>query len=107
MLLAVRRRNADRLVRASADGHSQSHGLRFPGRVVGGGGIYLEYDNRDTPDVTTLTIDYREGVQGLVTGHDVRRSTRIPQLIRGHFGSIVFGNGEISKASITFPNARR
>ena len=73
-------------------------GLRFPGRVVGGGGIYLEYDDRDTPDVTTLTIDYREGVQGLVTATMFAEATRIPQLIRGHFGSFVFGNGEYFKS---------
>ncbi len=26
-------------------------GVRYPGRVVGGGGLYLEYDGRDVPDV--------------------------------------------------------
>ena len=42
-------------------------GLRFPGRVVGAGGIYLEYDGRDVPDVATVVADFPEGVQGLVT----------------------------------------
>jgi predicted dehydrogenase len=28
----------------------QAVGVRFPRRVVGGGGLYLEYDGRDVPD---------------------------------------------------------
>ncbi len=69
-------------------------GLRYPGRVVCGGGIYLEYDERDTPDVTTVTVDYREGVQGILTATMCADATKIPQLVRGHFGSLVFPNGE-------------
>lgn len=69
-------------------------GLRFPGRVVGAGGIYLEYDGRDVPDVATVCADYKEGVQGLITATMCCQNTPIRQLIRGHFGSLVFGNGE-------------
>ena len=69
-------------------------GLRFPGRVVGSGGIYLEYDGRDVPDVATVVAEFKEGVQGLVTATMCAQSTPIRQLIRGHYGSIVFGNGE-------------
>ena len=69
-------------------------GLRFPGRVVGAGGIYLEYDDRDVPDVATVVADFPEGVQGLVTATMCCQETPIPQIIRGHFGSFVFGNGE-------------
>ncbi len=69
-------------------------GLRFPGRVVGAGGIYLEYDGRDVPDVATVVADFHEGVQGLVTATMACQNTPIRQLIRGHFGSFVFGNGE-------------
>jgi predicted dehydrogenase len=69
-------------------------GLRYPGRVVCGGGIYLEYDERDTPDVTTVTVDYREGVQGILMATMCADATKIPQLVRGHFGSLVFPNGE-------------
>jgi predicted dehydrogenase len=69
-------------------------GLRFPGRVVGAGGIYLEYDGRDVPDVATVVADFPEGVQGLVTATMACQETPIRQLIRGHFGSFVFGNGE-------------
>lgn len=69
-------------------------GLRFPGRVVGAGGIFMEYDGRDVPDVATVVADFPEGVQGLVTATMCNSNTPIKQLIRGHFGSIVFGNGE-------------
>jgi predicted dehydrogenase len=69
-------------------------GLRFPGRVVGAGGIFVEYDGRDVPDVATVVADFHEGVQGLVTATMACQNTPIRQLIRGHFGSFVFGNGE-------------
>jgi predicted dehydrogenase len=69
-------------------------GLRFPGRVVGAGGIYFEYDGRDVPDVATVVADFPEGVQGLVTATMSCQETPVPQIIRGHNGSFVFGNGE-------------
>lgn len=69
-------------------------GLRFPGRVCGAGGIFLEYDGRDVPDVATVVADFKEGVQGLVTATMACQNTPIKQLIRGHFGSFVFGTGE-------------
>ncbi|MCR9202746.1 MAG: Gfo/Idh/MocA family oxidoreductase [Planctomycetaceae bacterium] len=69
-------------------------GLRFPGRVTGAGGLYLEYDGRDVPDVATVVADFPEGVQGLVTATMACQNTPIKQLIRGHFGSFEFGTGE-------------
>jgi predicted dehydrogenase len=65
-------------------------GLRNPGRVVGGGGIFMEYDDRDVPDVATIVADFHEGVQGLVSSTMVSEDRRIETVIRGHFGSIVF-----------------
>lgn len=38
-------------------------GLKFPRRVVGGGGLYMEYDGRDVPDVATVVADYDEGIR--------------------------------------------
>lgn len=70
-------------------------GLRYPGRVVGAGGIYLEYDGRDVPDVATVVADFPAGVQGLVTATMCCEETPIKQLIRGHNGSFVFGTGEV------------
>lgn len=69
-------------------------GLRFPRRVVGAGGIFLEYDGRDVPDVATVVADFNEGVQGLVTASMCVQESPIKQCIRGHFGSFEFGNGE-------------
>ena len=69
-------------------------GLRFPGRVVGAGGLFLEYDGRDVPDVATVAADFKEGVQGLVTATMACQNTPIQQMIRGHFGTFKFGNGE-------------
>ena len=69
-------------------------GLRFPARVVGAGGIYLEYDGRDVPDVATVVADFEEGVQGLVTATMCCANTPLLQTIRGHDGSFVFGVGE-------------
>ncbi len=69
-------------------------GLRLPGRVVGAGGIFMEYDGRDVPDVATVVADFNEGVQGLVTATMCNEASRIDQLIRGHYGTFKFGNGE-------------
>ncbi len=69
-------------------------GLRFPRRVVGAGGIFMEYDGRQVPDVATVVADYDEGVQGLITATMCSQVTPIRQLIRGHNGSIDFGTGE-------------
>ncbi len=70
-------------------------GLRYPARVVGAGGIFLEYDGRNVPDVATVVADFNEGVQGIVTATMCCEYTPIQQLIRGHNGSFVFGTGEV------------
>jgi predicted dehydrogenase len=69
-------------------------GLRLPRRVVGAGGLFLEYDGRDVPDVATVVADFDEGVEGLITATMCNQESRINQLIRGHFGTFKFGNGE-------------
>ena len=69
-------------------------GLRVPGRVTGAGGIYMEYDGRGVPDVATVVADFNEGVQGLITATMCNQESRINQLIRGHYGTFAFGNGE-------------
>jgi hypothetical protein len=70
-------------------------GLRDPGRVTGAGGIYLEYDGRDVPDVATVVADYPQGVQGLVSSTMCAEGTRLDQCIRGHFGSFIFDRNKI------------
>ena len=69
-------------------------GLRLPGRVTGAGGVFLEYDGRDVPDVATVVADFNEGVQGLITATMCNEASRVNQLIRGHFGTFTFGNSE-------------
>jgi len=71
-------------------------GLRFPARVVGAGGLYLELDGRSVPDVATVVADYEEGCQGLITSTMCNANSRIRQVIRGHHGAFDFGNGESS-----------
>jgi predicted dehydrogenase len=66
-------------------------GVRYPKRVVGAGGIYLEYDGRDVPDVATVVADYEEGCQ-LVIMATMIASYPIEELIRGHLATIKFMN---------------
>jgi predicted dehydrogenase len=67
-------------------------GVRYPARVVGGGGLYLEYDERDVPDVSAIVADYDEGCQLLVTATMVA-SYPIEEVIRGHLATIKFVRG--------------
>jgi predicted dehydrogenase len=64
-------------------------GIRFPRRVVGGGGIFLEYDGRDVPDTATIIADYNEGCQVVVTA-TMCNDHKIEECIRGHHGTLVF-----------------
>lgn len=64
-------------------------GLRYPARVVGGGGIYLEYDGRQVPDVATVVADYDEGCQVIVTA-TMCNDHSIEEVIRGHTATIRF-----------------
>jgi len=80
----------------------QAMGVRFPRRVVGGGGLYLELDGRDVPDVATVVADYDEGCQVLISA-TMCNDTQLGEVIRGHTGTIKFG-AEPSRAS---PSPRR
>jgi predicted dehydrogenase len=64
-------------------------GVRYPGRVVGAGGLYLEYDERDVPDVATVVADYDEGCQVSITATMIA-SYPVEEVIRGHLGTIKF-----------------
>jgi hypothetical protein len=67
-------------------------GVRYPARVVGAGGLYLEYDGRDVPDVATIVADYDEGCQVTITATMIA-SYPIEEVIRGHLGTIKFVKG--------------
>ena len=71
-------------------------GVRYPKRVVGAGGIYMEYDTRDVPDVATVVADYDEGCQVLITA-SMANDHRIEEVIRGHTGTLVFETKPIKK----------
>ncbi len=72
-------------------------GVRFPGRVVGAGGVYLEYDGRDVPDVATIAADYDEGCQVIISA-TMCNDTQLGEIIRGHLATIKFvGGGDFIK----------
>jgi predicted dehydrogenase len=72
-------------------------GVRYPARVVGGGGIYLEYDTRDVPDVATVVADYNEGCQ-LIISATMCNDTQLGEVIRGRLATIRFtGGGDYMK----------
>ena len=95
-VLAFRKRHVYRPVRAPNDIDAERHRIATcRRRVVGAGGIYMEYDGRDVPDVATVVADFRRRrSKGLVTATMCNQESRINQLIRGHFGTFKFGNGE-------------
>src|SRR5437868_14452626 len=64
-------------------------GVRYPARVVGAGGVYMEYDGRDVPDVATIVADYDEGCQLLITATMINDHP-IEDVIRVHTASRKF-----------------
>jgi predicted dehydrogenase len=64
-------------------------GVRYPARVVGAGGLYLEYDGRDVPDVGTIVADYDEGCQFMITA-TMLSTYPIEEVIRGRLATIKF-----------------
>ena len=67
-------------------------GVRFPARVTAGGGLYLEYDGRDVPDVASIVADYEDGCQLLVTASTLS-GYPLEEVIRGRLGAIKFVKG--------------
>src|SRR5260370_19022979 len=67
-------------------------GARFPRRVVGGGGLYREYDGRDVPDVATVVADYNEGCQVIISA-TMCNDPQLGEVIRGRLATIKFTGG--------------
>jgi predicted dehydrogenase len=67
----------------------QAVGVRFPSRVVGAGGLYVEYDGRDVPDVATVVADYDEGCQIIISA-TMCNDTQLGEVIRGKTATLVF-----------------
>lgn len=86
-------------------GMLKATGLRMPGRVVGGGGIFLEYDDRQVADVASIIADFYEGVQGLVSSAMVSEELKLEHVIRGHHGLLRFDkncSGNSGKGTFEF-----
>jgi predicted dehydrogenase len=64
-------------------------GVKYPKRVVGAGGLYLEYDGRDVPDVSCVVADYDEGCQLMITATMIS-AYPIEEVIRGRLGVLKF-----------------
>jgi predicted dehydrogenase len=81
-------------------------GVRYPRRVVGGGGIYLEYDGRDVPDTAMVCADYDEGCQMFVTA-SMCNDYPIDECIRGKTGTIKFipQSGDLMKGFELIPQS--
>ncbi len=75
-------------------------GVRLPRRVVGGGGLFLEYDGRDVPDVATVVADYDEGCQVLISA-TMANDVQLPEVIRGHTATINFDRSPAGGYSVT------
>ncbi|MCE9529533.1 MAG: Gfo/Idh/MocA family oxidoreductase [Planctomycetes bacterium] len=72
-------------------------GVRFPGRVTGAGGLFMEYDGRDVPDVATVVADYEEGCQVIISA-TMCNDTQLGEIIRGRLATIKFvGGGDFIK----------
>ena len=71
-------------------------GVRYPARVVGGGGIFVEYDGRDVPDVATIVADFEEGCQLIITGTMINDHP-IEDCIRGRNATIKFTSRPIQR----------
>jgi predicted dehydrogenase len=67
-------------------------GVRFPARVTAGGGLFLEYDGREVPDVATVVADYEEGCQLVMTACAVS-GYPVEEVIRGRLGAVKFVKG--------------
>jgi predicted dehydrogenase len=77
-------------------------GVRYPARVVGAGGLYLEYDDRDVPDVATVVADYEEGCQLIITATMINQHP-IEECIRGRLATIRFGDRETKESGADKP----
>jgi predicted dehydrogenase len=69
-------------------------GLHFPARVTGAGGLFLEKDGRDVPDVATLAADFAEGCQMLLTAATIS-GYPTEEVIRGRQGTLKFVKGGV------------
>ena len=75
----------------------------YPSRVNAGGGLYIQKDGRDVPDVFMMTVDYPSEYTVFLESV-LTNNTSIPTRIYGQYGTIEFtgdpvmtGNGDFVK----------
>jgi predicted dehydrogenase len=71
---------------------SAAMGVKFPARVTAGGGVFLENDGREVPDVGTVIADYEEGCQIVLTACTIS-GYPVEEVIRGRLGALKFVKG--------------
>src|SRR5438874_5262158 len=81
-------------------------GVRYPARVVGAGGVYLEYDGRDVPDVATVVADYNEGCQ-LIISATMINDHPIEEVIRGRLASLRFVNKKTGEKEVVGDDGKK
>ena len=64
-------------------------GVRMPSRVTASGGLYVERDGRDVPDIATFIAEYEQGCQLVVSGSTIS-SYPVEEVIRGRQGALRF-----------------
>ncbi len=69
-------------------------GLQTPRRVMALGGLYQERDGRSIPDMVTITADYDEGCQLILTSTTLSNYPA-EEVIRGRAGTLKFIKGGV------------
>ncbi len=69
-------------------------GLRFPKRVTGAGGLFLERDGRDVPDVATVIADFAERSQMMLTATTIS-GYPLEEVIRGRNANVKLVRGGV------------
>jgi predicted dehydrogenase len=65
-------------------------GLDFPSRVSASGGLYLERDGRDAPDLVSAIVEYADRGCQLLLSTSAISNYPIEEVIRGRDGAIRF-----------------
>lgn len=73
----------------------------YPKRVSAGGGLYIEKDGRDIPDVFMLTADYPEEFTVFLVS-TLTNDAQIPDRIYGKYGTMDVGGDPLLKANGDF-----
>lgn len=76
-------------------------GGEYPARVNASGGLYVEKDGRDIPDVFLLTADYPSEFS-IFLASTLTNDTQLPDRIYGKYGTLDFDGGPILRKNGDF-----